>query len=91
MFPVQMHMAAALVADGVGDPQLRADVSQYLRDGQFQIPSNADAYRAFYNAITSYLPTAGHDNVLNTMSDEYWRAYSGAITNAAPPNAAPPK
>jgi hypothetical protein len=42
-------------------------------------------YKFFYNAITSYLPTVGHDNVLNSMTDEYWRAYSGAITNSAPP------
>jgi hypothetical protein len=85
MFPVQMHMAAALAADGAGDPQLRAQVQHYIENGKFQIPQNDDAYRGFYNAITSYLPTAGHDNVLNSMSDEYWRAYSGAITNAAPP------
>jgi hypothetical protein len=85
MFPVQMHMAAALAADGAGDPQLRADVQQYLKNGEFVVPPKADVYRVFYNAITSYLPTAGHDNVLNSMSDEYWRAYSGAITNAAPP------
>jgi hypothetical protein len=87
MFPVQMHMAASLVADGAGDPQMRADVQQYLVNGEFQIPEQGGKpdYRGFYNAITSYLPTAGHDNVLNSMTDEYWRAYSGAITNAAPP------
>jgi hypothetical protein len=87
MFPVQMHMAAALVADGAGDPYLRAQVQEHLVDGEFQIPKQGgeDWYRRFYNDITSYLPTAGHDNVLNTMADEYWRAYSGAITNAEPP------
>ena len=88
MFPVQMHMAAALVADGAGDPQLRADVQQFLVNGEFQIPEQGgekDDYRIFYNAITSYLPTVGDDNILNSMTDEYWRAYSGAITNATPP------
>jgi hypothetical protein len=87
MFPVQMHMAAALAADGAGDPQLRADVQKYLVNGEFIIPeqSGDDEYPDFYDDITSYLPTAGHDNVLNSMTDEYWRAYSGAITNAAPP------
>jgi hypothetical protein len=88
MFPVQMHMAAALAADGAGDPQFRADVEKYLVDGEFVVPDQdlkPGDYRKFYNAITSYLPTAGHDNVLNSMTDEYWRAYSGAITNAAPP------
>jgi hypothetical protein len=87
MFPVQMHMAAALAADGAGDPYLRSQVQQYLVNGDFQIPKQGgeDWYRRFYNDVTSYLPTAGHDNVLSSMSEEYWRAYSGAITNAAPP------
>jgi hypothetical protein len=81
-------MAASLVADGAGDPQLRADVQHYLVNGEFQIPEQGghqDKYQKFYNAVTSFLPTAGHDNVLNSMADEYWRAYSGAITNAVPP------
>jgi hypothetical protein len=87
MFPVQMHMAAALVQDDAGDPFLRTKVQEYLVNGQFVIPEHGgdDKYEKFYNAITSYLPTAGHDNVLNTMTDEYWRAYSGAIANAVPP------
>jgi len=87
MFTVQMHMAAALVADNAGDPQLRAQVQEYLVNGHFEIPEQGGEgkYEKFYNAITSYLPTAGHDNILNSMTDEYWRAYSGAITNAAPP------
>jgi len=88
MFPVQMHMAEALAADGAGDPQLRADVQHYLKDEKLVPPeqgSKPEEYSAFYNTITSYLPTAGHDNVLNSMTDEYWRAYSGAITNATPP------
>ena len=56
-------------------------------NGEFKIPAQGgeDKYEKFYNAITSYLPTAGHHNVLNSMIDEYWRAYSGAITNATPP------
>jgi hypothetical protein len=87
MFPVQMHMAASLAADGAGDPQMRADVQQYLVNGKFVIPEQGGdgGYPKFYGAITSYLSTVGHDNVLNSMTDEYWRAYSGAITNAAPP------
>jgi hypothetical protein len=87
MFPVQMHMAASLAADGAGDPQMRADVQQYLVNGKFVIPEQGGdgGYPQFYGAITSYLSTVGHDNVLNSMTDEYWRAYSGAITNAAPP------
>jgi uncharacterized protein YukE len=87
MFPVQMHMAATLAADGAGDPQLRADVQKYLVNGEFVIPEEGGKrdYARFYNDITSYLSTAGHDNVLNTMIDEYWRAYSGGITDATPP------
>jgi hypothetical protein len=87
MFPVQMHMAAALVADGAGDPYLRAQVQPYLVNGQFEIPDQdgQGKYAKFYSDLTSYLTTVGHDNVLNTMTDEYWRAYSGAITNAVPP------
>ena len=84
----EMHMAASLAADGAGDPQFRADVEKYLVNGKFMIPDQGEKpveYSTFYNAITSYLPTVGHDNVLNSMTDEYWRAYSGAITNAAPP------
>jgi hypothetical protein len=87
MFPVQVHMAAALVEDGAGDPFLRSQVQEYLVNGEFVIPEQDGKpdYGQFYDDITSYLPTAGHDNVLNTLIDEYWRAYSGAITNAAPP------
>jgi hypothetical protein len=87
MFPVQMHMAAALVADGAGDPYLRAQLQERLVNGQFNVPEQGgdNRYPEFYGAITSYLATVGHDNVLNTMTDEYWRAYSGAITNATPP------
>jgi hypothetical protein len=57
-------------------------------NGKLVIPDQGEKpvdYRAFYSVITSYLPTVGHDNVLSSMADEYWRAYSGAITNAAPP------
>jgi EspA/EspE family len=87
MFPVQMHMAAALVADGAGDPYLRAQIQPYLQNGEFNVPVQGGdtSYHIFYSNLTSYLSTVGHDNVLNTMTDEYWRAYSGAITNAAPP------
>ena len=64
MFPVQMNMAAALAADGAGDPQFRADVEKYLVNGKFVVPDQdlkPGEYKFFYNAITSYLPTVGHD------------------------------
>jgi hypothetical protein len=87
MFPVQMHMAASLVANGAGDPDLRARVQEHLVNGRFDIPPQGGEgkYAKFYSDVTSYLTTVGHDNVLNSMTDEYWRAYSGAITNATPP------
>ncbi|HET7666016.1 MAG TPA: hypothetical protein VFK56_08095, partial [Mycobacterium sp.] len=87
MFPVQMHMAAALAQDAAGDPQLRADVEHYLLNGRFQVPDHDGKtdYPQFYDTVTSYLTTVGHDNVLSSMTEEYWRAYAGAITNAAPP------
>ncbi|MFG1931746.1 EspA/EspE family type VII secretion system effector [Mycobacterium sp. NPDC048908] len=87
MFPVHMHMAAALVTAGAGDPYLRAQIEPYLANGEFKPPiqGGGGTYATFYSDLTSYLTTVGHDNVLNTMTDEYWRAYSGAITNAGPP------
>lgn len=83
-FPVKVHMAATLLADGAGDPALRQALQQFIRDGQLQ-PSAKSEFAAFYNAVNSYLPTTGHDAVVNSMIQDYWNAYTSAITNAEPP------
>lgn len=82
MLPVQVHMAASLAAEGYGDPAFRAQLQQFMDNGQLTMPDQVneeDRYRDFYDAVTSYL---GENSGVHSLVQEYWNAYSGAITNA---------
>ena len=88
MFPVQLHMAQTLAAEGVGDPQFLEVVRSHLdSNGEFDIPKEDGRpdYGNFKDDIKDYLGSVGQPGVINDMTQNYWNTYMQAIINATPP------
>ena len=88
MFPVQLHMAQALVAEGAGDPHFLEVVRSHLdSNGDFKIPDEdgTTTYGDFKDDINDYLGSVGRPGVINDMTQNYWNTYMQAIINATPP------
>jgi uncharacterized protein YukE len=88
MFPVQLHMAQTLAAEGAGDPHFLEIVRSHLDStGNFIIPPEDGRrdYGNFKDDINDYLGSVGRPGVINDMTQNYWNTYMQAIINATPP------
>ncbi len=88
MFPVQLHMAQTLAAQGAGDPHFLEVVRSHLdSNGNFIIPpeDGRPDYGNFKDDINDYLGSVGRPGVINDMTQNYWNTYMQAIINATPP------